>query len=59
MPEPEIILQEKFNSDDYFFPNSYKERICAAPNKTDEQDEELKELQSCGTNTVKGKAEAP
>ena len=59
IPEPEVILQEEFNSDDYFFPNSYKERICAAPNKTAEQDQQLKELQSCGVNSAKGKVEWP
>ena len=55
-PEPEVILQEKFDSNDYFFPNSYKERICAAPNKTGNhgEDEELKELQSCFSDCTKG-----
>lgn len=30
-PEPEVILQEQFDSRDYFFPYSYKERKCAPP----------------------------
>ena len=56
-PEPEIILQEKFDSNDYFFPYSYKERICAAPNKTgnQDQDQELKDLQSCFSDSAKGR----
>ncbi|CAB4023468.1 Hypothetical predicted protein, partial [Paramuricea clavata] len=52
-PEPEIMLQEKFDSDDYFFPDSYKERICAAPKKSENQDQELKELQACFTDSIK------
>ena len=56
-PEPEIMLQEKFDSDDYFFPDSYKERICAAPKKSENQDQELKELQTCFTDSTKGRVE--
>jgi hypothetical protein len=56
-PEPEIMLQEKFDSDDYFFPDSYKERICAAPKKSENQDQELKELQTCFTDSIKGRVE--
>lgn len=47
-PEPEILLQEKFDSNDNFFPYSYKERVCAPSNSSvPDKNDELQGLQKC------------
>lgn len=57
-PEPEIIMEEKFDSNDYFFPRSFKERICASPTKSGSKDDENDEgLQMCFMDPIKGKME--
>lgn len=60
-PEPVIIMQEKFDSNDYFFPQSYNERLCAKPNRTENIEEEGDELQKCFTdiNEAEGKLILP
>ncbi|XP_028414199.1 uncharacterized protein LOC114537260 [Dendronephthya gigantea] len=52
-PEPVIIMQEKFDSNDYFFPQSYNERVCATPNKTENKENEGDEIQKCLTDSDK------